>query len=100
MPLHNVFTLKLIFVLISELANTEANRSRLEQEYTSQLDTFKENEDVIRQKLDEATTNCTQAHMSLATIVNAKEKLEKENNELNSVCEELMAIVESGNVEK
>ena len=82
------------------LAKAEASRARLEQEYSSELEASRDMENVLRQKLDEASTNCTQAHMSLATVVNEKEKLEKENKELNSVCEELMMMIEGGNEQK
>ena len=85
------------FDIIVALATSEASRTRLEQECSIELETWKETEMVLRQKLDEASTNCKQAHMSLAALASKKEKLEKENVELNSVCEELMTMVEGGN---
>lgn len=86
--------------LKAELATAQANQTRLDHEYSSEIESLKDSEQILKQKLEEATTNYTQVHMSLATVVSEKNKLEKENLELNSVCEELMAMVEGGDVGK
>lgn len=85
-----------IFLFAIELANNEAKHAKEQQEATAALDQTQEIERELRAKLDEANTNCTQAHMSLATVVHEKEKLEKENKELTSLSEELMGMVERG----
>lgn len=54
--------------------------------------TAKEAEALVQ--LEQVQNNCTAAHLSLATVVAAKEKLQKENEELNTICEELMATLE------
>ena len=89
-----------LILCFKELATEQANRTRLDHEYSSEIETLKDSEQILRQKLEEATTNYTQVHMSLATVVREKEKFEKENLELNSVCEELMAMVEGGDLGK
>jgi hypothetical protein len=45
-------------------------------------------------KLEDANIARNAANLSLAALVQEKEKLIKENLDLNAVCEELMAMVE------
>ena len=51
----------------------------------------------LEKRLEEARTNCSSAHMSLASVVAEKERLGRENAEINAVCEELMTMVEVDN---
>lgn len=83
--------------LRASLASAEASHVKTEQKFVAELEAAREVEYSLQSKLEEATTNCTQAHKSLAAVVGEKEKLQKENAELNGMCEELMGIVEARN---
>ena len=48
----------------------------------------------LEKQLHDLRANYSSAHSNLAVVMDAKEQLNKENIELNNVCEELMSIVE------
>eukprot|EP00978_Attheya_sp_CCMP212_P021239 scaffold61838_cov69-Attheya_sp.AAC.2 len=73
--------------LKAALATEEAKLLQYKKEQSVQLEE-------LTVELAEAKTNCTAAHSSLASLVMEKEKMIKENVDLNGVCEELMAMVE------
>ena len=82
--------------LYAALAAVEADAAKATRNYTSEIECNRESEQVLRAELEIKKTECSTAHQSLATIVTEKERLKKDNAELNSVCEELMAMVEAG----
>ena len=65
------------------------------QKSTAEIKILRETEQDLRLKLQEAKKQCSAAHNSLAAMAYEKEKLIKENNELNSVCNELVTMIES-----
>uniref|UniRef100_A0A7S2USE7 Uncharacterized protein n=1 Tax=Attheya septentrionalis TaxID=420275 RepID=A0A7S2USE7_9STRA len=73
--------------LKAALATEEAKLLQYKKEQSVQLEE-------LTVELAEAKANCTAAHSSLASLVMEKEKMIKENVDLNGVCEELMAMVE------
>jgi len=78
-----------------DVALLKANTAKANQNHNNELDSFGNENKTLRSKLEEVNSNCASAHMSLAAVVTAKEQLQKENKEISSVCEELMAMVES-----
>lgn len=81
-------------VLSTALATNEANAARKVQEYSTKIVNMQASLREVEAKLEQANNNCDASHVSLANALAEKEKLLKENQELNAVCEELMAIVE------
>jgi len=82
--------------LKAALASAEATVARKSQKYNSEIQQLRAVEDNLLSRVEEANTNCATAHMSLATVVAEKERLTKELEEMKSVCEELMAMIENG----
>lgn len=50
----------------------------------------------LQDKLEAATSECQSARDRLALVTAEKTRLLKDNEEMKSVCEELMAMVEGG----
>lgn len=80
--------------LKASLAAVEASAAKSEQKHSSIVDKIRTENSEIMAKLEEAKSNCASAHMSLATVVTEKQRLSRENAEINAVCEELMSMVE------
>jgi septal ring factor EnvC (AmiA/AmiB activator) len=83
--------------LLSCLAATAAsdlNAARKIKQFRTELEETKAIEAELRRKLDEAKTTSQSIQSTFAGIVNEKEKLIQENNELQAVCEDLMAEIE------
>lgn len=83
--------------MCKEKLDIELKVSATSQEHTKELDKLNVNVRELEEQLEQAKSNCSAAHMSLATIVASKEKLAKENEELTKICEELMATLETQN---
>ena len=50
----------------------------------------------VNSKIEKADRKCAEAYAVADKATEAKEALKKENSDLQSLCEELMAIVEDG----
>lgn len=64
------------------------------QEFQTKIEKLQALQRDAQSKLEDANIARNAANLSLAAVVQEKEKLIKENMDLNSVCEELMAMVE------
>jgi hypothetical protein len=78
------------------LATAEAAAARKISHLQSKMEVAEAMHRESKTKLDESNAARHAANMSLTSLVSEKEKLMKENKDLNAVCEELMAIVEGG----
>mmetsp|Transcript_35752 Transcript_35752/g.43060 ORF Transcript_35752/g.43060 Transcript_35752/m.43060 type:complete len:514 (-) Transcript_35752:322-1863(-) len=80
--------------LKADLASAEAAILEETQLNTTQLEAFQKREEEMQAQLEQARQECQNAHMGLANVVTEKERILAENRDLQSVCEELMLIVE------
>jgi len=79
----------------AELAVLLAQEAERAHAHSQKTQSLQEQIQQLQNQLASSQNECTAAHMSLANIVAEKERILVENKELNSVCEELMSIVES-----
>jgi hypothetical protein len=84
--------------LFAALATAEASTARKVQDFQANIEKLQAAQRDIQIKLEDANTARHAANVSLAAVLKEKEKLIKENADLNSVCEELMAMVEGGQI--
>ena len=75
-------------------ARVEADNARSAKQYTTEIADMRERERKLEKEFEKSRVDRDAAHSSLSSIVAEKERLKKENKELNDVCEELMAMVE------
>eukprot|EP00339_Tiarina_fusa_P025778 CAMPEP_0117019248 /NCGR_PEP_ID=MMETSP0472-20121206/14802_1 /TAXON_ID=693140 ORGANISM="Tiarina fusus, Strain LIS" /NCGR_SAMPLE_ID=MMETSP0472 /ASSEMBLY_ACC=CAM_ASM_000603 /LENGTH=1356 /DNA_ID=CAMNT_0004724175 /DNA_START=96 /DNA_END=4166 /DNA_ORIENTATION=+ len=75
-------------------AVSDLNAARKLKQYRTELEESKAIEAELRRKLDEAKTTSQSIQSTFAGIISEKEKLIQENNELQAVCEDLMAEIE------
>lgn len=80
--------------LKATLARVEADNARSAKQYTTEITDMRERERQLEKEFEKSRVDRDAAHSSLSSIVAEKERLKKENKELNDVCEELMAMVE------
>lgn len=87
--------------LKAEVAKLRASQAKVEaeavqkaKEYRKEMESLLKEANDFEKKLEEAESTNHSAQRKLATIAAEKEKLEKEHNEVKSVCEELMTMVE------
>ena len=87
--------------LKAEVAQLNAAKSKIEadaaqkaKEYRRELERLLQTAKAFEAKADEAGKTSRSIQTTLATVVAEKEKLQKEYEEMKSVSEELMAIVE------
>jgi len=73
--------------LKADLATADARVAEMVKQYSAEREGMLLAERALRSQLEEAQTNCSAAHASLAHVV-------RENQELRKISEELMAIVE------
>eukprot|EP00545_Synedropsis_sp_CCMP1620_P000153 CAMPEP_0119008762 /NCGR_PEP_ID=MMETSP1176-20130426/3919_1 /TAXON_ID=265551 /ORGANISM="Synedropsis recta cf, Strain CCMP1620" /LENGTH=894 /DNA_ID=CAMNT_0006961159 /DNA_START=189 /DNA_END=2873 /DNA_ORIENTATION=+ len=78
------------------LATEEATAARKVNEFRTKMEKVQATQRDAQTKLEESNAARHATNLSLATLVSEKEKLIKENKDLNAVCEELMAMVEGG----
>jgi hypothetical protein len=78
------------------MASMEATASRKLREYRHELERSKDAEKEARRQFNEAVATSRSVQSTLAAVVAEKEKIIKEHEDMKAVCEELMAIVESG----
>jgi len=76
------------------LAGLEAKEALRTQQHLNEVETMRQGQLDLEIQLHDLRANYSSAHSSLAVVMDAKERLSKENIELNNVCEELMSIVE------
>ena len=77
-------------------AKIEAESAQKAKEYRREMERLIQNAKVFEAKAEEATSTSHSIQTTLATVVAEKQKLQQEYEEMKSVSEELMAIVESG----
>ena len=78
------------------IAASEASIARMVKEFQAKIETLQTVQRDVQSKLEDANIAGNAANLSRAAVVQEKEKLIKENMDLNAVCEELMAMVEGG----
>ena len=82
--------------LYTALATADASTARKVQDFQAKIEKLQASQRDAKTKLEDANVARNAANVSLATVVKEKDKLIKENTDLNAVCEELMAMVEGG----
>jgi len=82
------------------LQDTQSHLTYTNQQYEAQKAGWNEVEQGWNAKIEAYTKECAQAHQLVGTVVREKEVLKEENKELQSLCEEMMGIVESGGSKK
>ena len=82
-----------ISTLMAESADSNA---KMATEKAEALKMKVEIEKSVNSKIEKAERKCAEAYALAGEATEAKEALKKENSELQSLCEELMAIVEGG----
>lgn len=97
-PFSNLCTNLLFFPNAKALATAEATAARRVNEFRAKIEVTQAMFRDTQTKLDESNAARHATNLGLATLVTEKEKLIKENKDLNAVCEELMAMVEGGNL--
>lgn len=85
----------LISNAFTAVATSELQTSRKVRQYRADLERAKESEKEIHAKLDEALSTSRSVQSTLAAVVTEKEKLKKEYNEMQAVCEDLMSEIET-----
>jgi len=87
--------------LMSELAETraclatsQADAMKLKSMYGSKTAKLISSEKELEMRLNKVEAECRDAHTLVGSVVREKEKLKVENADLQSLCEELMGIVE------
>ena len=70
-----------------DVANAKADFARISNELENEKNNFLTKTQLLKSETESA-------HSSLAQLVSEKERLQIENKELSSVCEELMTLVE------
>lgn len=84
----------LLFIVIDAAAK-ELDATKKIKQFRIDLEERKAIESRLRKQLDEAKTTSQSIQSTFASLVGEKEKLLKENKELNAICEELMGELES-----
>jgi len=82
------------------LQDTQSHLTYTNQQYEAQKVGWNEVEQGWNARIEAYKTECAQAHQLVGTVVREKEVLKEENKELQSLCEEMMGIVESGGSKK
>lgn len=76
------------------IATSDAKAAKLQRQFKADLQQALEKEEIARLELQKTKATSQQIQSTLAAVVAEKEKLTNEYNEMKSVCEELMAMVE------
>ena len=77
-------------------AKIEAESAQKAKEYRREMERLLQTAKTFEAKAEEATSTSRSIQTTLATVVAEKQKLQQEYEEMKSVSEELMAIVEGG----
>jgi hypothetical protein len=76
-------------------ARADAKATKTVKEYVHDIEQLRNSERDLHTRLSEAETNSRSIQKLLVGVVAEKEFLEKENEELRSVCEEAMSLAET-----
>lgn len=82
--------------LEAKFATAEANTASVAKKYTMEIAEMKERERKLTIDLENAARDHEAANASLSTIIAEKERLKKDNKDLNEMCEQLLAMAEQG----
>jgi len=82
--------------LEAKFATAEANTASVSKKYTMEIAEMKERERKLTINLEDAARDREAANTSLSTIIAEKERLKKDNKDLNEMCEQLLAMAEQG----
>jgi hypothetical protein len=78
----------------AKMATEKADALKMKQAYTEKVQAFVQKEKDMEFRIAKADRECEEAYALLQKAIKEKEVLKKENADLQSVCEELMTIVE------